>query len=106
MGSKMHRPNTKAIARARIDVLFERAREFFPEHPEWSDRCVGLARSISRRHRVRMPRRYRMQYCRHCGGYLVPGNTMRVRIHRGRVIVTCRKCGSQRRYPAVRPDDR
>ena len=35
--------------------------------------------------------------------YLVPGVNMRVRVHGGKVVVTCLACGHQRRYRVVRP---
>jgi ribonuclease P protein subunit RPR2 len=98
MAPKQRNPNRKKIARERIAILFEHAERFFPEHPEWSDRCVERARKIAMRERVRIPREYRRRFCRRCNAYLVPGINMRVRVHGGKVIVTCRVCGNQRRY--------
>ncbi|NYT06648.1 MAG: ribonuclease P [Methanomicrobiales archaeon] len=92
-------PHTRKIARERIAILFARAREFFDEDPAVSRRCVALARRIAMRQRVRIDRVFRRQFCRHCHAFLVPGRNMRVRIHRGKVIVTCRECGRQMRYP-------
>jgi ribonuclease P protein subunit RPR2 len=92
-------PQSKKIARERIEVLFCRAREFFFEDPRISDRCVALARHISMRHRVRIDRLLRKQFCRHCYRFLVPGQNVRVRITRGKVIMTCLSCGRQMRIP-------
>lgn len=91
-------PHARKIARERIAILFARAREFFDEDPAVSHRCVALARRIAMRQRVRIDRSYRRQFCRFCHAFLVPGRNMRVRIHRGKVIVTCRECGRQMRY--------
>jgi ribonuclease P protein subunit RPR2 len=90
---------SKKIARERIALLFFRAREFFREDPLASDRCVSLARKISMRHRVRIDRHLRKQFCRHCYRFLVPGKNVRVRIARGKVIMTCLSCGRQMRIP-------
>ncbi|MDD1705991.1 MAG: ribonuclease P [Methanoregulaceae archaeon] len=92
-------PRSKKIARERIAVLFCRAGEFFQDDPLKSDRCVALARKISMRHRVRIDRFLRKQFCRHCYRFLVPGRNVRVRIARGKVIMTCLSCGRQMRIP-------
>jgi ribonuclease P protein subunit RPR2 len=90
---------SKKIAKERISVLFCRAGEFFLEDPRMSDRCVELARKISMRHRVRIDRPQKKQFCRHCYRFLVPGKNVRVRIARGKVIMTCLSCGRQMRIP-------
>ena len=97
--SRSQPPRSKKIARERIAILFTRAGEFFSEDPLLSDRCVALARKISMRHRVRIDRVYRKQFCRHCYRFLVPGHNVRVRITRGKVVMTCLLCGRQMRIP-------
>jgi ribonuclease P protein subunit RPR2 len=97
-------PAAKKIARERIWVLFGRARQEYVTHPERSNRYVELARRIAMRQRIRIDRDLRRQYCHHCYAYLVPGRNMRVRIHRGNVVVTCRTCNRTTRYRVVRPD--
>jgi ribonuclease P protein subunit RPR2 len=103
MKVKSKNPATKQIARERIGVLFEQAARVFHEHPEMSNRYVELARKIAMRQRIRIDREYRRRYCHHCYVYLVPGNNMRVRVHRGNVVVTCRECNKHTRYRVVRP---
>ena len=68
-------PSIKPLARERIAVLFSQAEKTFPEHPEYSDRYVTLARKIAMRHRVRIDREYRRRYCHHCYRYWCPGQT-------------------------------
>ncbi len=98
MGRRSQTPETKKLARERIEVLFERAREFFPGNPEVSDRCVGLARRIAMRQRVRIPRELRRRFCRRCSAFLVPGVTARVRVRKSRVTLTCLRCSGHRRF--------
>jgi len=105
MKEKTRNPATKKIARERIGVLFAQARLAFGEHPERSNRYIELARRIAMRQRVRIDRGLRYQYCHHCYAFLVPGKNMRVRVHRGNVVVTCRTCNRKTRYRVVRPDD-
>jgi len=104
--SRSQPPHSKKIARERIALLFRRAGEFFGEDPLVSDRCVALARSISMRHRVRIDRAYRRQFCRHCHRFLVPGKNVRVRITRGKVVMTCRLCGRQMRIPVKKEHEK
>lgn len=94
---------SRRLARERIEILFVRAAEFYPENPAWSNRCVELARKIGMRHRIRIDRHLKRQFCRRCNTYLVPGSNARVRIHRGYVIITCLACGNRSRYPVGRP---
>jgi ribonuclease P protein subunit RPR2 len=103
MKERSKNPLTKSIAKERIEVLFGRAQESFHEHPERSNRYVALARRIAMRQRVRIDHGFRRQYCHHCYAFLVPGQNMRVRVHRGNVVVTCGICNEKMRYRVVRP---
>jgi len=104
MKERSKNPATKMVAKERISVLFEQARLAFREHPELSNRYVALARRIAMRQRVRIDRDLRRQFCHHCYAFLVPGRNMRVRVHRGNVVVTCLICNKKTRFRVVRPD--
>jgi ribonuclease P protein subunit RPR2 len=54
------------------------------------------------RQRIRIDRALRHQYCHHCYSFLVPGRNMRVRVHRGNVVVTCHSCNKKTRYRLVK----
>lgn len=97
-------PASKKIARERIGVLFVQAGLVHAAHPELSNRYVELARKIAMRQRIRIDREFRRRYCHHCYAYLVPGKNMRVRVHRGNVVVTCKACKRTTRYRVVRLD--
>jgi ribonuclease P protein subunit RPR2 len=102
MAGRSKNGEIKRLARERIAVLFQRAEEFFPENPGWSDRCVGLARTIAMRQRVGLDWQYRRKICPHCYRFHVPGVTMRVRIRKGNVVITCFHCHRQSRFPTGR----
>jgi ribonuclease P protein subunit RPR2 len=106
MKERSKNPATKMVAKERISILFAQAQEAFREHPERSNRYVALARRIAMRQRVRIDREFRRQYCHHCYAFLVPGQNMRVRVHRGYVVVTCGMCNKKMRYRVVRPHAR
>lgn len=103
MKERSKNPATKMVAKERIRVLFGQARLAFHGHPELSNRYVALARRIAMRQRVRIDHEFRRQYCHHCYAFLVPGQNMRVRVHRGNVVVTCGICNKKMRYRVVRP---
>ena len=106
MKDKSRKPQIKQIARERIAILFGQAQRVYAESPELANRYVELARRISMRQRCRIDREFRRQFCHHCYAYLVPGRNMRVRVHRGNVVVTCRACNRITRYRIERTHDR
>jgi ribonuclease P protein subunit RPR2 len=103
MKEKSRNPATRKIAMERIEVLFGQAKTEYGAHPERSNRYVDIARKIAMRQRIRIDKGLRRQFCHHCYSFLVPGRNMRVRIHRGNVVVTCHSCNKKTRYRLVRP---
>ena len=92
--------NTKRIAMQRIQTLFRLARETFDENPSLAQRYLDTARKIAMADKVRLPREYRRQVCRHCKSFILPGVNCRVRIKQQRephVVITCLNCGKQTR---------
>jgi ribonuclease P protein subunit RPR2 len=89
---------SRDLALQRMERLFVLAEEAHRVHPERSKRYVQIARRISTRTRVRMPRSFKRLYCRHCGSYLSPENS-RVRLSDGVMITTCIFCNGQMRRP-------
>jgi ribonuclease P protein subunit RPR2 len=106
MRPRSRNPATRTIARERIAILFHEAERAFPGYPDRSNRYVDLARKISMRQRIRIDRPLRRRFCHHCYAFLVPGQNMRVRVHRGNVVVTCLLCRRTTRYRVVRADGR
>jgi ribonuclease P protein subunit RPR2 len=101
MKEKSKNPATRMIARERIETLFRQAYLAFADHPERSNRYVELAQKIAMRQRIRIDREFRRQFCHNCSSYLVPGQNMRVRVHRGNVVVTCNICNKKTRFRVV-----
>jgi ribonuclease P protein subunit RPR2 len=90
-----------AVARERIDLLLGQAAEILPRDPKLATRYVGLAKRISTRTKVRIPRDKKHFLCKKCGQPLIPGKNARIRLRSGnsRVIISCLSCGTIRRYP-------
>ncbi|MCZ7395160.1 MAG: ribonuclease P protein component 4 [Candidatus Methanoperedens sp.] len=89
----------KDMAFQRIQRLFELASSEFKTCPERSNRYVLLARRLSMRYRVRMPKELRRRICKHCCAYLVEGANARTRLQGTHITTTCLVCGKQMRLP-------
>jgi len=103
MKERSKNPASKQLARERVDILFSQADRVYAEHPERSNRYVELARKIAMRQRIRIDREHRRRFCHHCSAFLKPGQNMRVRVHRGNVVVTCAACNKKTRFRVGRP---
>lgn len=102
MAAKSGKPEIRRIARERIGILFCQADEAVRDNPVLADRYVELARRVAMKQRIRIDRELRRRFCHHCHRFLVPGLNMRVRVHRGHVVVTCGYCHGRARYPVRR----
>ncbi|MEM3061851.1 MAG: ribonuclease P [Candidatus Bathyarchaeia archaeon] len=93
------------IAKERIDLLFRLANKIFHENKSLARRYLELAKRISMRSKVRIPREYRRFVCKSCGNLLVPGVNCKVRIRPEKgttVVINCLDCGLIMRYPAIK----
>lgn len=88
----------KDKANEKILFFFSKAREVFPDDPALANRYVSLARKQAMRHKIRLPRELRRLFCRHCYRLLVPGKTVRIRTHRGKVVYFCLNCRKFMRF--------
>ena len=94
--------NVKTIAKQRINILFNLAKETHHEDPALAQRYVDIARRIAMAAKVRLPKQYRHQICKHCKTFILPGTNCRVRIKERRqphIVITCLNCGHQTRIP-------
>ncbi|MFQ5711218.1 MAG: ribonuclease P protein component 4 [Candidatus Geothermarchaeales archaeon] len=94
MRAKRRRVDKKTISRE-IEMLMgmalRRGRDV-----EMADRYVGLARGLSMRSRVRIPRDIKLFICKGCKRALIPGVTARFRVKSRRekhLVITCLRCG-------------
>jgi ribonuclease P protein subunit RPR2 len=95
----------RMIAKERIEKLFRLASECYSRDPVLADRYVELARRIGTKCQVRRPKRFKMYFCKECNSFLVPGANSRIRNRpdgKGKVIITCLKCETIKRYPMNR----
>ena len=87
----------KDIALERIKILINKANEIKDKDYDLSKRYIELARKISMRYKVRIPRYLRI-FCKKCL-YPYRLDKIRVRVKKSRIIITCLNCGNIKRYP-------
>lgn len=99
MAPRRNKTAERKIASERIERLFESAEKMQAVDPSLSRRYILLSRKIAMKYRIKIPKKYRLAYCRKCFSLYSSGNNARTRINRGKVSVTCLNCGNIRRYP-------
>jgi len=96
---KQSKQMQKTIAEKRIIKLFNMAEKKAKEDNfELANRYVEIARKLSMRHLVKIPKKYKRKFCRHCYSYLLPSKNCRIRIYRGKVIIYCNNCKKFSRF--------
>ena len=93
---------TKRIAMQRIKTLFRLAKETVHEDQALAQRYVEIARKIAMAASVRLPKEDRLQVCRCCKSFILPGVNCRVRTKQRRephLVMTCLNCGKRMRMP-------
>ena len=92
--------NAKQIARQRIQILFQQAKNVYHDNPQLSSRYIATARKIAMAAKIPLPTMYKRQICKNCNTLLVQGENCRVRIRQKRephVVITCLSCGFKTR---------
>lgn len=92
--------NIKQIAKQRIQILFDQAKNTCKSNPQSAMQYVKTARRIAMAAKIRLPLEFRRQTCKNCNALLVQGSNCRVRIKQKReshVVITCLNCGNQTR---------
>ena len=88
----------KKEALEKIKTLFSEAKIQFDRNHSLANRYIKLAREISMKFKVKIPRELKRKFCKHCYHYLVPNKNCRVRIHKSRVIYSCFNCKKFMRF--------
>jgi len=85
----------KKIALERMYVLINSAISNARSNPDLAQRQASLARRISTHHRIKMPYELRINFCKKCKNFIVPGINSRIRLGRTRlksIRITCNFC--------------
>lgn len=97
---KYSKSQQKNIAKNRIKKIFKMAEKAaHSDRLYLANRYVQIARKISMRYVIPIPKEYKRRFCKHCYHYLIPSVTCRIRIHRKKIITYCDFCKKISRFP-------
>lgn len=99
---KRTKKEQKEIAKERINLLFEKADKNFNKNKSLANRYVTLARKISMKTNTKIPSELKRKFCKKCHKYIKPGINARIRIDKGKIIVTCLECKNIFRQPYLK----
>ena len=88
-------PSRKKIALERMYILVNTAVSNARSDPNLAEKQANLARRISTRYRISMPYELRINFCKKCKKFIVPGINSRIRIGRTSlksIRITCNFC--------------
>ena len=88
-------PARKKIALERMYILVKTAISNARSDPSLAEKQANLARRISTRYRISMPYELRINFCKKCKKFIVPGINSRIRIGRTplkSIRITCNFC--------------
>ncbi len=93
----------KQIAKSRMEYLFQRAHDVFPENDALANRYIYLARRYAQRARIKIPNDLKRRICNKCKNFLYPGKNCRFRMQtrKGKgshISLTCFECNKTTRY--------
>jgi ribonuclease P protein subunit RPR2 len=89
------------IARERIEILFELAKNELKGHPERARRYVELARKIGLRYNLRLSKEKKRLFCKKCNTLLYIGETAKeVKKNLPNLkFIKCLNCGELKKIP-------
>ncbi len=90
--------SNKRKAAEHVNELFAEAESAFKDNPELSRRYVVMARKTAMKHKISFDRQKKMSFCKQCNAFLKRGINSSIRVHDGRVVLTCKECGFVRRF--------
>jgi len=100
--NKINKKIIQQIAKTRMNFLFHKAHEIFPEKKDLANRYVYLARRYAQRAKISIPLNWKKRICHKCKRFLYPGINSRTRIHSGgkgsHVSMTCLECNQTTRF--------
>ena len=93
----------KEIARKKAEKqiieYFELAKKAFSSSKKIANDYVRKARNLAMKHKIRLPRELKRQFCKHCYSFLVPSKNLRVRLQGKKVVYYCLECRRFMRFP-------
>ena len=102
MRERVRKPASQArIAKERIEILLNLAKNEFKYHPERSKKYVEFARKIGKKYNVRFTKEQKRDFCKKCNHLLIPNKTSEIRTdsRKNLINIKCINCGYIFKYP-------
>ncbi|MCS7109683.1 MAG: ribonuclease P [Candidatus Micrarchaeota archaeon] len=98
--------NKRELILERIEWLLSLAEKSIKARPDRTKRYVSLARKLSTRYRVAIPKRFKKRICKICNTIWIPGYNVKIRLNKRKKSVeyNC-ECGSVRRFGYAKKRD-
>jgi len=100
----------QTVSKQSIKKLFNHALELaYKDHIDEANKAIKQALRIARKYNIRISKlgsNYKRMYCKKCKTILIPNKTLRVRLHKTRMVYKCLKCGFIMRYPYIKEKSR
>ncbi|MAG77876.1 ribonuclease P [archaeon] len=96
---KTTKQEKQKIARERIKILFQQAKDIFPKNPKRANRYIELARKVAMKTNLRLTKPQKRKFCSHCYQYLQTGTNARIRTRDKKLIIYCQTCKKYTRIP-------
>ena len=101
MRKRMGKPAFQTrIAKERIEILLNLAKDEFKNHPERSKKYVEFARKIGKKYNVRFTKEQKRGFCKKCNQLLIPNKTSEIRTdsRKNLINIKCINCGYIYKY--------
>ncbi|MEM3369441.1 MAG: hypothetical protein QXF07_02030 [Candidatus Micrarchaeia archaeon] len=98
--------NKRELVLERIEWLLELAEKYAKTKEERTKRYVSLARKLSSRYRVAIPKRFKKRICKICNIIWIPGYNVKIKLNkRSKSVEYVCSCGSVRRFGYIKKRD-
>ena len=87
MKYKKEKSEHKKLAMTNIKSLFNQA-----NYSKSPDKYVKYARKLAMKFQLTLPSDIKRRFCKHCYSYLKQGKNVSTRVHKSRIIYTCKNC--------------
>ena len=97
--NKLEKKKTKAEVLDEVIELIKNAKALLKKDKRKSTLFVKKARRLAMRHKIKLPRAIKRQFCKHCYSYLMPGENCRIRTRNKTLVYYCLDCRKYMRFP-------
>jgi len=99
---KRHRSKAmhqKKIALEHVREYLKQADVVFHENKARANRYVAMARKVAMKFKLKLPSALKKRFCKNCYHFLKPGENVRIRLTKQKMVYYCLDCKHFMRFP-------